>query len=155
MNKSVPQTIYLVKQAPHHNFPLGIVINRCPVNSRSKVVPTIVINSNNYNIWIHTSFSGSRFVPCWLTSLGIWGPHGSRQEYYQHHVEFTMLLSIHDLGVGLNSKQRQRQNTDEFRCKLHLLTLRLINTLYHNTVENKWKQHWSNNAGDKLWRKTL
>ena len=26
------------------------------------------------------------------------------------------------LGVGLNSKQRQRQNTDEFSGKLHLLT---------------------------------
>ena len=33
------------------------------------------------------------------------------------------------LGVGLNLKQRQKQNKDEFRCKLHLLTLELINTL--------------------------
>ena len=37
------------------------------------------------------------------------------------------------LGVGLNSKQRQRQNTDGFSCKLHLMTLELINTLYQNT----------------------
>ena len=43
------------------------------------------------------------------------------------------------LGVGLNSKQRQRQNTDGFSCKCHLLTLRLINTLYHNTVDKNWK----------------
>ena len=34
-------------------------------------------------------------------------------------------LSICNLGVGLNSKQRQRQDTNVFSCKLHLLTLEL------------------------------
>ena len=38
-------------------------------------------------------------------------------------------LSIRDLGVGLNSKQRQRQDTNGFSCQLHLLTLELIKTL--------------------------
>ena len=46
------------------------------------------------------------------------------------------------LGVGLNSKQRQKQNTDGFSCKLHLLTLELINTLYHNT--------WYHNLEEEL-----
>ena len=34
----------------------------------------------------------------------------------------TWILSIWNLGVGLNSKQRQRQDTNGFSCKLHLLT---------------------------------
>ena len=39
------------------------------------------------------------------------------------------------LGVGLNSEQRQRQNTDEFKCKLHLLTLGgLVNTTLYITT---------------------
>ena len=46
---------------------------------------------------------------------------------------FAILLSISDLGVGLNLKQRQKQNTNGFSCILHLLTLGLINnSLYHN-----------------------
>ena len=39
-------------------------------------------------------------------------------------VAFDMPLR---LDVGLNSKERQRQDTDRFRCDLHLLTLRFIN----------------------------
>ena len=51
-----------------------------------------------------------------------------------------------NLDVGLNSKQKQRQDTNGFRCNLHLLTLELINTLYLN-FEDK--------TVDKNWRKTL
>ena len=51
-SKSVPQTTCLVEQAVQHNLPQGIVVNWCLVNPRSKVVPIIYINSNNYNIWI-------------------------------------------------------------------------------------------------------
>ena len=50
-----------------------------------------------------------------------------------HCVAFDMQLR---LGVRLNLKQRQRQDTDGFRCDLHLLTLRFIN------------KHWSDNAVD-------
>ena len=50
-------------------------------------------------------------------------------------------LSRCNLGVGINSKQRQRQDTNGFSCKLYLLTLGLINTLYYNS------QH--HNCGDK------
>ena len=59
-----------------------------------------------------------------------------------------------NLDVGLNLKQRQRQNTDGFSCKLHLLTLELINTLCHNTwyhnfedktVEKNWSKMWKKN----------
>ena len=46
------------------------------------------------------------------------------------HIQYTAFYMR--LGVGLNLKQRQRQKTDRFSCKLHLLTLELINTLYHN-----------------------
>ena len=59
----------------------------------------------------------------------------------------TKICHIHyatvyvQLSVGLNLKQRQRQNTDGFSCKCHLLNFRLINTLYHNTVERNLKQH--------------
>ena len=49
------------------------------------------------------------------------------------HIWYTAFYM--QLGVGLNSKQRQRQNTDGFSCKLHLLTLELINTLYYHTVK--------------------
>ena len=54
------------------------------------------------------------------------------------------------LGVGLNSKQRLRQNTDGFSCKLHLLTLELINTLYHNT----WYHNFEDKTVEKNWSKT-
>ena len=49
-----------------------------------------------------------------LTSSPSLGPKISHIWYATAYVQ---------LGVGLNSKQRQRQNTDEFRCKLHLLLL--------------------------------
>ena len=52
------------------------------------------------------------------------------------------------LGVGLNLKQRQ--NTDGFSCKLHLLTLELINTLYHNT----WYHNLEEKLEEKHWIKT-
>ena len=45
-------------------------------------------------------------------------------------------------------KQRQRQNTDGFRCELHLLTLRFINnTLQDRTVIIWWRktQTWNKN----------
>ena len=50
------------------------------------------------------------------------------------------------LGVGLNLKQRQTQNTDGFSCKPHLLTLELINTLYHNT----WYHNLEETGGKML-----
>ena len=53
------------------------------------------------------------------------------------HTAFYM-----QLGVGLNSKQRQRQKTDGFSCKLHLFTLELINTLYHNTWYHNLEENW-------------
>ena len=54
-------------------------------------------------------------------------------------VAFSILLSICDLGVGLNWKQRQRQDANGFGCKLHLLTLELINnSLCHNFGDIKW-----------------
>ena len=54
------------------------------------------------------------------------------------------------LSVGLSSKQRQRQDTDGFRCKLHLLTLELKNTLYHNI----WYHHFEDKTVEKNWSKT-
>ena len=47
---------------------------------------------------------------------------------------FIKSLPICDLGVGLNSKQRQRQDTNVFSCKLHLLTLELED----KTIEKNW-----------------
>ena len=60
-----------------------------------------------------------------------------------------LILSICYLSVGLDLKQRQRQDTKKCRCKHHLLTLGLIKTLYHKTVERNWRKHWSKNAGEK------
>ena len=73
-------------------------------------------------------------------------------EQYIHiiYVTFSILQSICDLGVGLNLKQRQRQNTDGFSCKFHLLTLELIYTLYHNT----WYHNFEDKTAEKNWSKT-
>ena len=68
--------------------------------------------------WVDTK------IPEFLEIIHLKDPNGAITT-----VAFDMLLSICELGVGLNLKQRQRQNTDGFRCKLHLLTLRPINTL--------------------------
>ena len=56
------------------------------------------------------------------------------------HMQYTAFYMR--LGVELNSKQRQRQNTDGLSCKLHLLTLELINTLYHNTWYHTLEANW-------------
>ena len=59
------------------------------------------------------------------------------------YVAFDMPLQ---LGVGLNLKQRQRQDTDGFRCDPHLLTLRFINnTESDNVVDiNSEEKHYNN-----------
>ena len=67
--------------------------------------------------------------------------------YAYVYVTFSILLSICDLGVWLNSKQ----DTDGFSCKLHLLTLELINTLYHNN----WYHNFEDKTVEKNWSKTL
>ena len=54
-------------------------------------------------------------------------------------------LSLCDLGVGLNSKQRQRQDTNVFSCKLHLLTLELED----KTVEKNQIETLEKNAEEK------
>ena len=52
---------------------------------------------------------------------------------------FICCLSTFDLGVGLNSKQRQREDTDRMGCKLHLLPLELLSAI-HNTYYTKISQ---------------
>ena len=69
-------------------------------------------------------------------------------------VTFAILLSICDLGVELNSKQRQRQDTNGFSCKPHLLTLELITTLYHNTLYHNFvREELDKSTGEKTWKK--
>ena len=69
-------------------------------------------------------------------------------------VAFSILLFTFNLGVGLHSKQRQKQNTDGLSCKLHLLTLELINTLYHNTWYHNFKDKTVEKNCSKTWKKT-
>ena len=38
-----------------------------------------------------------------------------------HFIDGLYIVSLHVTGVGLNSKQRQRKDTDGLSCKLHLL----------------------------------
>ena len=75
--------------------------------------------------------------------MGVWG-------WLNDIVTFSIQPFTCDLDVGLNLKQRQRQNTDGFSCKLHLLTLELISTLYHNT----WYHNFEDNTVEKNWSKT-
>ena len=69
------------------------------------------------------------------------------------NVAFDILLFTCDLGVGINSKQRQRQNTDGLICKLHLLTLELINTLYHNTWYHNFEDRTVEKNCSNTWKK--
>ena len=57
------------------------------------------------------------------------------------------------LGVGINSKQRLRQNTDGFTCKFHLLTLELLNALYHHTWYHNLKVKLEEKHWIKTWKK--
>ena len=41
-----------MEQADHHNLPMGIVVNQCLAFHNEKVVPAILVNTNNYNIWL-------------------------------------------------------------------------------------------------------
>ena len=52
-NTKVPSGIpCLIDTAAVSNLPLGISVNRCLVHPRGKTVPVILMNQNNYNIWI-------------------------------------------------------------------------------------------------------
>ena len=51
-NKIPPKITCLVKQAQHHNLPLGIVINRCVATTKARSVPVILINTTKQNVWI-------------------------------------------------------------------------------------------------------
>ena len=53
-------------------------------------------------------------------------------QYWKSLLIFYMNIVYMQLWVGLNLKQRQRQDKDDFKCKLHLLTLSLFNTPDHN-----------------------
>ena len=48
-NKIPPNTTCLVKQAQHHNLPLGIVINRCVATTKAWSVPVILVNTTKQN----------------------------------------------------------------------------------------------------------
>ena len=52
INKLVNQTMCLMEQAIHHNWPVGIVVNRFLVGPKLKVLPIILFNINSYNMWI-------------------------------------------------------------------------------------------------------
>ena len=51
-NKIPPKITCLVKQAEHHNLPLGIVINRCVATTKARSMPIILINTTKQNVWI-------------------------------------------------------------------------------------------------------
>ena len=52
-NTKVPSgTPCLIDTAAVNNLPLGISVNRCLVDPEANVLPVIVINQNNYNVWI-------------------------------------------------------------------------------------------------------
>ena len=41
-----------MKQAEHHNLPVGIVINQCMAILKARAMPVIIINTNRYNVWV-------------------------------------------------------------------------------------------------------
>ena len=51
-DKVFKQIISLVGQADTHNLPVGIVGHQYLTNSKGKVVPVILVITNNYNIWL-------------------------------------------------------------------------------------------------------
>ena len=52
-NSKVPSgTLYLIDTAAVSNLPQGIFVNHCLVHPRGKMVPVILMNQNNHNIWI-------------------------------------------------------------------------------------------------------
>ena len=52
-NTKVPSgTPCLIDTAAINNLPQGISVNRCLVHLRGKMVPVILMNQNNHNIWI-------------------------------------------------------------------------------------------------------
>ena len=55
-------------------------------------------------------------------------------------------------GVGLNSKQRQRKDTDGLGCKHHLLTLEPLN-ITHNSWNTEINVHgYEEGPGEKPWK---
>ena len=58
-NNKIPSKITcLVKQAQHHNLPLGIVINRCMATTKARSVPSILTNTTKQNVGIWQCFVG-------------------------------------------------------------------------------------------------
>ena len=46
------RTTCLVEQVGHQNLPLGIVINKCMAIPKARTIPIIIINTNQYNVWV-------------------------------------------------------------------------------------------------------
>ena len=67
------------------------------------------------------------------------------------------IMSFYMQPRGLNLKQRQRQDTDGLSCKLHLLTLEVLNITHNRclTELNAFGEKHSNICGIELWRKIL
>ena len=52
-NTQIPScTLCLIDTAAVNNLPQGISVNHCLVHPRGSVVPVILMNQNNYDVWI-------------------------------------------------------------------------------------------------------
>ena len=82
-NTKVPSgTPCLIDTAAVHNLPLGISVKHCFVHPKGSVVPVILMNQNNYNIWI-------------------WQPLLAAEIYWVEHLPWDYGVEFHQQGKSI------------------------------------------------------
>ena len=78
-NTKVPSgTSYLIDTAVMNNLLQGISVNHCLVHPNGRAVPVILMNQNNYNVWIWQPLLAAEFIG-WNISHGIMGVEFQQQ----------------------------------------------------------------------------
>ena len=82
-NTKVPSgTPCLIDTAAVNNLPWGISVNCCLVHPKGSAVPVIVMNQNNYNVWI-------------------WQPLLATEIYWVEHLLWDYGVELHQLGKNI------------------------------------------------------
>ena len=82
-NTKVPSgTSYLIDTAVMNNLLQGISVNHCLVHPNGRAVPVILMNQNNYNVWIWQPLLAAEFIG-WNISHGIMGLNFNNRGKYR------------------------------------------------------------------------
>ena len=56
----------------HHNLPLGIVFNWCVAIPKVRTIPVIIINTNQYNVWVRQPLLAAKLFDADCNEIEYW-----------------------------------------------------------------------------------